>query len=438
MASLNLKNGPPFKAKNLCPAGKFSFLEAQFIICIYFLDAHILNVSPYGILGVDNGLTNVKIILKVKEIGPENSIEAGAQSSVEASAGRRILQGATAIALAAAAFAGMEGSASAQQQERSPMLMGLNAVHYADPAMREYVREGNADAVVVWAPDWKNLEPRRGKIDKSQWTNYDESVRNARTDGARIFVAVSSETPRWETKPGHTPRNITTRGRWAKYLRLVARRHQRGIDAFITMNEPNLTYRKDKRLARRTAKMIRTSDIAFRQAGYRGRLLFPAASDSDKPDSLKFTRGVLRHLKDWRPRRGRHLISWSVHSYKDVKEGTYKRAGKVLEYLSKPTKKFKWIGDKRLWITEGGYPFDTKETKNEGEYRIKGPQKPQEDEQKQHMSRHINWSRNIGRVAMWTNYGYRDQVVGGGGFMSGLVRPDGTLRPIHEVWSRLK
>ena len=316
------------------------------------------------------------------------------------------------------------------QLDRPPMAKALNTVLYNDPQTRSFVRDGNVDALVLWSPNWKQLEPKRGHIHHREWHKYDRVIENAGEDGCPVYVAVWSDVPDWASPaPLRAPTDRTPDGPWASFLHSIVTRHAH-VRGILAMNEPNLAYIADQQQAEaNTAEMIGTADEILHEAGYKGKLLVPATSDG--PQFYDFTDKVLGYLQGWQPY---NKVEWAHHSYYDVKENTHRRAEAVLNLLSLR----QWAGEDYLWITEGGYKFDTYKSEETGKFNYRAPLSLQEHAQVHNVSNHFHWAQQTGRVAMWANYGYQDKAWGGGGFMSGLVRIDGTPHPLGKEWPRLR
>jgi|ERR1039458_4045694 hypothetical protein len=334
------------------------------------------------------------------------------------------------------------------------MLKALNEMDYThDLAGRIYAKAGAFDSLVTWAPSWAKLEPQQGQIDKSQWVPFDTDVAAAHADGLKTFVACSSQCPSWAIlrngkgiASGRVPPDdLNPSEPWAKYIERVLLRHPH-VQGIIVMNEPNLGFiEAPRRFIQDTAALIKTAATVWQRNHATPILLAPACADL--PDgsgwaSVKyFTEGVLMQLQGWKPPKGVQF-GWAHHPYNDVREHRPTMNGKplvqdVLNLLGK------YKRERRIWLTEGGYEFQTELNPNYpgGYYWRETRLTQQEQEQLVGVQDFVRWCKKwhpiLGKVEMFAQYLYQDTELSGGGWMSGLVRYDGTPRPLRAEWKSL-
>jgi hypothetical protein len=322
----------------------------------------------------------------------------------------------------------------------------------ADTAARAFARDG-FDAVVIWAPSWNKLEPQQGRIDASQWTVFDADVAAAHADGLQTFIACSSQSPAWAihvrargTASGRVaPDDLTPSGPWAHYIERVLTRHPK-VQGIAVMNEPNLGFiEAPARFIKCTAELIMTAATVWERNKATPILLAPACADL--PDGSGwasvnyFTEGVLQALAGWKPPKGVEL-GWAHHPYNDVREHRpttgIPLVHSILDRLGKHGRA------RRIWLTEGGYEFWTELNPNHpgGYYWEETPPlATQEQAQWLGVRNLMRWCEglnpSVGTVEMFGQYLYQDTELSGGGWMSGMVRPDGSPRPLHAGWKSL-
>jgi hypothetical protein len=301
----------------------------------------------------------------------------------------------------------------------------LNVVEY-DDGVRALAQRGEIDSVVLWPPTWPESEPKSGQINKKAWHKFDEQLENAQEDGCPVYVSAWSNVPKRASEGrNQPPTDRTVEGPWASdYIGFlgarVVERHPGVVKGIIVMNETNIEYCGDPDVAPHTAEMAISAEEVLYEAGYKGMMLMPAASD--EPGFEEFIDGVLYNVMGWKP----HLeIGIAHHTHKDCTEGTTRRAEYVVERVN---------GLYKCYWTECGYKFKTHSTGIPDEFAYTGPLGPQEKAQLRNCSEHFDWSKGTKRVSMWANYGLRDKKWGGDGYMSSLDRIDSTPHPWGRKW----
>lgn len=316
------------------------------------------------------------------------------------------------------------------------------------PSACGYATASVSDALVVWAPYWDQLEPEPGQQDAAQLNAFDTAVSLAHTAKLATYVAVGANTPAWATVTQRKGRSVprgrdwrlapddrSEKGPWADYLRLVLDRHP-NVQGVIVLNEPNACYMDGRESsATVSAEMLRTAANIWRELGATPTLLGPATWSGH--GALTFTEHVLAELSRTRDWADGLEVGWAHHHYSDVHAGhTFETRG-VLELLRHHSH---WGGDDRVWLTEGGYQFNTVHKPGFDYYAdpafwtYEQPLADQEALQSSHVAKHVSWCRTQ-KVAMWANYEYQDAMWGG--WASGLTRADGTARPLHSRWAHL-
>lgn len=340
------------------------------------------------------------------------------------------------------------------------MLKAINGPYReSDPhstGVRAYARAGGIDSVVIPAPRWEKYEPSRGQFDESQWAAYDEQITAAHEDGLRTYPCIGSGSPAWAIAlqvAGRSPPRAsgwrlapddrTAGGPWGSFVEKVLMRHPR-VQGIVVINEPNAGYMDGQHSALHTAQLMKSAATIWHHHQASPRLMGPGTLDG--PGAVTFTGEVLAAMRQigWLPRGWTGRLGWAHHPYTDVHNGlpTAAREPQVRQVLDLLAK-WNWHPGRRIWLTEGGWQYATRMTSEQWRYTYVDdpPLSAQEQTQVDHLTRHVRWCKAldpaIGTVEMWATYLFKDHEWGGGGFMSGLVRLDGTNHPIHGVWPKL-
>lgn len=345
---------------------------------------------------------------------------------------RQFLSGAAGALAALYLSSGEKAQAMAAPSKNSTMLKAINTEFLA-PATGavgtiEFIQNGGADAAIIWAPLWTTVEPEPGQHEKSAWKVADANYATAVALGKPIYMAVSCEYPLWAfDKHAHKLKDRTPNGPIVNFWQSIIDRYPK-IDGLIYLNEPNLYFEGDPNRVRHTAELMITADKIAHSIGYDGLLLGPAATDVRDGRGIRFLKDVLTelHRQNFKPISHHGVAS---HHYGDVKAGSVHGVKNVVRLIDQA-----WLGDeKNLFLTEGGLVYDTHSV-GKYVYDYDKPLEKQELKYHHHMLRHLRWCRRSGRVALWANYTLQDEPNGGGGFMSGLFKTDGTPHMALTDW----
>ena len=359
---------------------------------------------------------------------------------------------------------------------------------------REYIRDVSGTRWVKlwvsWAHLQEELEPtsrehswahlNTAPAGEAALRRLDRQVRainddSRRVGGMGVIVTLYHAYPTWSSGalPGdparqgksletRVPDDVSADSPWAWFVSHLLARYRRGapanpsgpsvsgdgralrpgnpdgawIDALEICNEPNLVLWPQRDIHRKVAKMIRTATRLTVALGGPA-LLAPATSDfPDHPhetpvatDWRTFSRRLLAELDGFRPHGA--YVGWSHHNFLDVKEevgGRRSRARGVVDLLYR--RNWRGGGDRRLWLTEGGY--DLYPDQAALEERLAQARK---------IRRNFAEMQAVPGVWMWTQHticdvpwvlfksGLRDDFVPGLG--------PGPGRPAYDAWASL-
>jgi len=319
------------------------------------------------------------------------------------------------------------------------MLKGFNLqLSVIDPQSEQFIKDSGTKAIVLWTPQWLDVESVQGQRNMSLFANTDANVAWARHIGLKVLLATATECPSWsfagraKSLPNAThqlpPDDLTQHGPWAGWLKLIYKRYPDVLP--IVLNEPNLVYWQDPDWGEHTATMMQTAALVAHKAKIK-HILGPACTTANA------TERMLVHLKDWDPP---VEVGCALHQYNDVHNGNHADVDGTLEALAKAN----WKNGRRVWLTEGGLHFAT-HTLSEppvadpSTWAYNPPQALQALKQFRNLTKHYRYCESMkpenGIVEGWFNYEVIDSLWGG--WASGVFWHDGTPKRMMKRWIKL-
>jgi hypothetical protein len=314
----------------------------------------------------------------------------------------------------------------------SVMEKGVNLPYLVGSSL-SYAAESNVESVVVWAQGWDAEEPTQGDYvadDTNLQIGQDVAATNK-----KMYVAIPSQLPDWaEIAENHAPKERGLNSPWGKYFMRKIEEFP-DASAYIFCNEPNFQYFKDPHSAKHVAEMMVTASKLMKNAGLEDKLLLgPAIADGVPDKGIAYMTKFIKEIKDTRYK-FEVPAGIAYHGYDGVKHNDVTGVAQVSN-LSQDY----WPGlIKSIYLTELGDKFYTTKTRIPDVFKY--VEKPslaiQEHWQKNNVIQHYLKCQAMGNIALWANYTYQDTQLGGGGFMSGLIRYSGVPHPVFQEWQKL-
>jgi hypothetical protein len=292
---------------------------------------------------------------------------------------------------------------------------------------------GEADGVVLWAPDWSDEESERGQVDDAYWKVFDAQL--AATEGIKNrYIVTSCSYPKWAYRNKNYSEGLEDTGPnspFSHFQRRVAEHSPKDILGIASLNEPNKYFEGYEDREKQTAELTISSDIAYHEVGLKGLHIILNSADIDKSGDrgYYFNENVISRISN-----SKHVFRCHTvlghHYYEDCHNGT--TYGVELQSLLAQTIPGT-LG--MLALLEGGYKYQTVKI-NQDEYGYADGLGSQEQQQLDNFLKIWGFvNNNVDNVVAMANYMRTDSRRGK--FTSGTIRYGGKPHLLGKVFAQL-